>query len=67
MKHTFQPNSESEIIAMENLRFIVDNSEFPDGSCFAYNVVYLTYETNKVYDITAVQHKIPFHNSKPLK
>ncbi|KAJ8305936.1 hypothetical protein KUTeg_016481 [Tegillarca granosa] len=48
MKHTHQPNSEAEIIAMENLRFIVDNSGFPDGSCFAYNVVYLTYETNKV-------------------
>ncbi|XP_033738754.1 patched domain-containing protein 3-like isoform X3 [Pecten maximus] len=48
LRHTYQPDSKSEIIAMEHLRHIIDNSGLPGGGCFAYTDVYLTYETNKI-------------------
>ncbi|XP_021370704.1 patched domain-containing protein 3-like isoform X1 [Mizuhopecten yessoensis] len=48
LRHTYQPDSKSEIIAMESLRHVVDNLGLPGGGCFAYTDVYLTYETNKI-------------------
>ncbi|XP_060064761.1 patched domain-containing protein 3-like [Ylistrum balloti] len=48
LRHTYQPDSKSEIIAMESLRHVIDNSGLPGGGCFAYTDVYLTYETNKI-------------------
>ncbi|XP_076441160.1 patched domain-containing protein 3-like isoform X2 [Babylonia areolata] len=57
LRHTRQPNSASDIDAMESLRAIVDGSGLPlygdreglpQHKCFAYSPEYMTYETNKV-------------------
>ncbi|XP_046544778.1 protein patched homolog 1-like isoform X1 [Haliotis rubra] len=56
LRHTLQPDSADEIAAMEDLRRIIDNIDFPQYSgedlpkyqAFAYSQSYLTYETNKV-------------------
>lgn len=57
LRHTRQPNSASDIDAMESLRAIVDGAglpsyedkgDLPTHKCFAYSPSYMTYETNKV-------------------
>ena len=57
LRHVRQPDSASEIAAMESLRTIVDRAglplygnskELPTHKCFAYSDSYMTYETNKV-------------------
>ena len=59
LRHVRQPNSASDIDAMESLRSIVDGAglplygdddkNLPTHKCFAYSDNYMTYETNKVW------------------
>jgi len=46
--HTHQSSSAGDIVAMDNIRDILDNARLINGSCFSYGFKYLNNETNKV-------------------